>query len=139
MTEPNQKDDALTGEVVDDQEVEFDYDAAAKNPVYRSLVEFAYGMSWIAAQRPNAFLVQTLIDPDAGEEFHLSVDAEKSKRIDAYYEAERRRGTGSVRRRVDIEMPDADTFRRKVMPTLREGRIAQLPSPKKRRTSRPAR
>lgn len=141
MSEPKDKDDAMTGEVVDgsDDLLAFDYEKAAKNPVYRNLVEFAYGMSWIQSSRPNAFMVQTLIDPDAGEEFHLSVDAEKAKRIDAYYEAEQRRGTGSLRRRVDVEMPDAETFRKRVVPTLREGRLARLPAATKRRTSRPPR
>lgn len=143
MSSPNDKaNDALAGEVVvvdETDEPSFDYEKAVKNPVYRNLVEYAYGQSWIAASRPNAFMVQTLIDPDAGEEFHLSVDAEKAKRIDAYYEAEQRRGTGSVRRRVDVEMPDAETFRKRVVPTLREGRVARLPAATKRRTSRPPR
>lgn len=143
MSEPKDKDkdDAMTGEVVDgsDDLLAFDYEKAVKNPVYRNLVEFAYGVSWIQSSRPNAFMVQTLIDPDAGEEFHLSVDAEKAKRLDAYYEAEQRRGTGSVRRRVDVQMPDAATFRERVVPTLREGRVARLPAQAKRRTSRPAR
>lgn len=146
------QEDVLVGEVVDEADdlvgsIGSNYERSVDNPVYRNLVEFAYAGSMLA-DRPNAFAVMTLFDPDSGEQALINADPQKAKRIDAYFAAEQARKTGGSMHRVEVEMPTAEVFQEKVLPKIRAAASRRTSRPRlnsttstatKRRTSRPPR
>jgi hypothetical protein len=126
MTDP---DDRADGEVDDAPHPldlvpsdEAEYERLTQHPWFQFLGELAYGMME-AAERPNAAVSVVVTDMDLGEEWYLTMDEAKERRLYSWLEAERRRGTGSRKSTTLVPRPTRSQWAASVA---------------RRRTSRPA-